>query len=420
MDRIYLDHNATTPVDPGVLEAMLPYFSGEFGNPSSIHSFGQKAHAAVGRAREAVAALIGARASEIVFTSGGTESNNAAIFGVVERALRTGNRQRKGEELHVITTAIEHHAVLHACQALERRGVRVTYLPPGSDGVIDPETIRRALRPETVLISVMHANNELGTLQPLQEISRIAAEAGVQFHTDAVQSAGKVAIDVRQLGVDLLSLSAHKFYGPKGAGALFVKRNVQIESLLYGGQSERGRRAGTENVPGIVGLGKAAELARATLDERASHQSMLRDNLERGLLDRISGARVNGDAERRIPNTCNLMFPGIDSESLVIALDLQGVACSAGAACSSGAVDPSHVLTAAGLTRDEARASIRLSVGQANTAAEITLAVELISAAVARQRGVQDVAAGRGSRPARQERQENVAPGPQKELTPAQ
>jgi cysteine desulfurase len=417
MNRIYLDHNATTPVDPGVLEAMLPYFSGEFGNPSSIHSFGQKAHAAVERAREAVAALVGARPSEIVFTSGGTESSNAAIFGVVERALRADNGRRKCEELHVITTAIEHHAVLHACHALEGRGMQITYVPVGREGIVDPEAVRRALRPETVLISVMHANNELGTLQPIETISQIAAEAGVQFHTDAVQSAGKVAIDVRRLGVDLLSLSAHKFYGPKGVGALFVKRNIQIEPLLYGGQSERGRRAGTENVPGIVGLGKAAELARATLDESASHQSTLRDSLERGLLERIAGARVNGHVESRIPNTCNLMLPGVDSESLVIALDLQDAACSAGAACSSGAVDPSHVLTAIGLTRDEARASIRLSVGQANTDAEIALAVELISAAVARQREVQDVAAGRGSRPARQE---NVVLGRRKELAPAQ
>jgi cysteine desulfurase len=392
MQRIYLDNNATTPLDPAVLEAMLPYFSGEFGNPSSIHFFGQRARAAVEQAREAVAALVGARAPEIVFTGGGTESDNAAIFGVVGRALPPRNDNPHAETagaparepVHVITTTIEHHAVLHTCRVLEQRGVSVTYLPVGRGGVLDPEEVRRALRPETVLISVMRANNETGVLQPIQEIARIAAEAGVRLHADAVQAAGKVPVDVRHLGVDLLSLSAHKFYGPKGVGALFVRKGVQIEPLLHGGPNERGRRAGTENVAGIVGLGKAAERALSNLGERTSQLSALRDRLERGLLERIPGARVNGDTAQRTPNTSNIMFPGVDSESLVIALDLQGLACSAGAACSSGAVDPSHVLTAMGLSSAEARASIRLSVGWTNTEADIAAALELIPAGVAR------------------------------------
>ena len=334
MQRIYLDHNATTPVDAAVLAAMLPYFSAECGNASSIHAFGQHAHAAVDRARAAVASLIGARPSEIVFTSGGTESDNAAIFGIA------APHATKAEKGHVITTAIEHHAVLHTCRALEQRGVCVTYLPVNRDGMVDPDDVRRALRPETLLISVMHANNELGTLQPITEIANIAAGAGVPFHSDAVQSAGKVPIDVTRMGVDLLSISGHKFGAPQGIGALFVKSKTKIEPLLHGGFNEGGRRAGTENVPGIVGLGKAAEIAAARLSESAPGAVLrittLRDRLEQGLLARIPESRVNGAGASRTPNTCNMLFPQIDSEALVIALDLQGLACSAGAACSSG------------------------------------------------------------------------------------
>jgi cysteine desulfurase len=393
---IYLDHNATTPVASEVLEAMLPYLGPEFGNPSSAHSVGQRAGHAVERARESVAALIGARASEIVFTSGGTEADNCAIFGLVSlknlsaatRGLKESGRESGTPLLHVITTAIEHDAVLNACRALEARGVAVTFVPVGSDGVVSPDAIRSAIRPETVLISVMHANNEIGTVQPIDEISRIAAEAHIRFHTDAVQSAGKIPVDVKRLGVDLLSLSAHKFYGPKGAGALFIKKGVELDPLLHGGQNERGRRAGTENVPAIVGFGKACELARQNFADTSSHLSTLRDRLEAGLLARIPGARVNGDPSRRVPNTSSLMLPGADSESLVIALDLAGLACSAGAACSSGAVDPSHVLTAIGLTPAEARSSVRFSLGRATTPEEIDRALELIPAAVARQRNV--------------------------------
>ena len=385
MQRIYLDHNATTPVHPLVLEAMLPYLASEFGNPSSAHYFGQRASQAIEGAREAVAALIGARSSEIVFTSGGTEADNAAILGVVGRAQRT-QKQSGQSPLHMITTAIEHAAVLNACHVLEARGVSVTYVPAGRDGIVSLDAIRSALRPETALISVMHANNEIGTLQPIEQIGQIAAEADIPFQTDAVQSAGKIPIDVNRFGVDLLSLSAHKFYGPKGVGALFVRKGVEIDPLLYGGGNERGRRAGTENVAAIVGLGKACELACGNMAEASTHLCELRNRLEEGLLARIHGTRVNGDPARRVPNTSSLVLPGVESESLVIALDLAGLACSAGAACSSGAVDPSHALTAIGLTPAEARATLRFSVGRANTREEIDKALELIPVAVTRQR----------------------------------
>jgi cysteine desulfurase len=383
MRRIYFDHNATTPVDPAVLAEMIPYLSAEYGNASSVHSFGQRARGAVERAREQVAALIGANPAEIVFTSGGTESDNAAICGIAGAATAAGKR------VHIITSAIEHAAVLHTCQALARKpGTEVTYLPVSADGVVDPNEVRRALRPETALITVMHANNELGTLQPIEEIGRIAAEAGVTFHTDAVQTAGKVSVDVGRLGVQLLSLSAHKICGPKGAGALYVRKGMRLAPLMYGGHSERDRRAGTENVPGIAGFGKAAELARAHLRDEGIRLGGLRDRLQQGLLERVPGARVNGGAVARTPNTCNMLFPGVESESLVIALDLQGIACSAGAACSSGATDPSHVLEAIGLSSSDARGSLRLSLGSNNTDEEITSALEIIPTVVASHRGV--------------------------------
>jgi cysteine desulfurase len=372
--RIYLDNNATTPVDREVLNAMLPYFDHDFGNASSIHSVGQQARGAVERAREFVAALLGAKPAEMVFTSGGTEADNLAIFGVVTVA--------GAAKKHVITTRIEHHAVLHACQALERQGVAVSYLPVGRDGVLEPGEVRRALRPETLLITVMHANNELGTIQPIEEVGRIAAEADVWFHTDAVQSAGKLPLDVGKLGVDLLSISAHKIYGPKGVGALFVRAGTPLEPQLHGGHHERDRRPGTENVPGIAGLGKAAELARERLSADVQRIAKLRDRLEAGLLAAIPQARVNGNRSLRVPNTTNLTIPHAEGESLVIALDLKGVACSAGAACSSGAVDPSHVLTAIGLPPEDARASARFSVGRRNTVEEIEFALGVIPGVV--------------------------------------
>jgi cysteine desulfurase len=380
MARIYLDHNATTAVDPAVLDAMLPYFSSDFGNASSIHTFGQRARAAVETAREQVAALLNTRPQEIVFTSGGTESDNHAIFGVA-KALLPG---RAGT--HIITTTIEHEAVLNACQALEKQGVGVTYLPVNREGVLNLEDLRGALRPETVLITVMHANNELGTIQPLAEIGRIAAEADVYFHTDAVQSAGKIPVDVKALQLDLLSISGHKFYAPKGVGALFIKSGTRLRQLLYGGHHQRGFRPGTENVAGIVGLGKAAELARLTPEKDAARISRLRDTLEQGILARVPDSRVNSASAPRTPNTTNILFPGLEGEALIITLDLKGLACSTGAACSSGAVEPSHVLTAIGLPAPEARASIRFSLGRHTTESEIAAALEIIPAAVAHLR----------------------------------
>jgi cysteine desulfurase len=376
MKRIYLDHNATTPIEPEVLEAMVPYLSAEFGNAASIHSFGQRTRAAVETARESVAALIGTRAQEIVFTSGGTESDNHAIFGIVQAA--------GGRDKHVITTTIEHEAVLNTCQALEKQGVSVTYLSVDRDGLIDLEALRRAIRPETVLITIMHANNELGTVQPLDEIGRIAAD--LYFHTDAVQSAGKLPIDVKTMGVDLLSLSGHKFYAPQGIGALYIKSGTRLRQLLYGGHHQRGFRPGTENVAGIVGLGKAAEMARAALAQDAKRISALRDKLEHGLLAHVPDSSVNGARAPRTPNTTNLLFPGLEGEALVIALDLKGLACSTGAACSSGALEPSHVLTAIGLLPEEARASLRFSLGRHTTAEDIDFALQVVPAAVAQLR----------------------------------
>jgi cysteine desulfurase len=431
MKRVYFDCNATTAVEPSVVEAMLPYLAGEFGNASSIHGFGQRARGAVETAREQVAALIGARAQEIVFTSGGTEADNHAIFGVVRaaiadkraagaaiadkrnarRAIANENDGRSGGETghgsrggssdlamqypnrmlapklaHIVTTTIEHEAVLNACQALEKEDVEVTYSEVDRDGRVDPEAIRRAVRAETVLITVMHANNELGRVQPLEEIGAVAAEANVYFHSDAVQSAGKVFIDVGAMKIDLLSISGHKMYGPKGVGALYVRGGTRVQQLMYGGHHQRGFRPGTENVAGIVGLGKAAEIARGALAGDAERVGKLRDELERGLIERVAEARVNGAGGARTPNTANITFSGIDGEALVIALDLKGLACSTGAACSSGAVEPSHVLTAIGLSAEEARGTLRFSIGRHTTAEEIAFALEVIPGAVAKLR----------------------------------
>jgi cysteine desulfurase len=365
---------------------MLPFFSGEYGNASSIHTFGQKARAAVETAREQVAALIGARPQEMVFTSGGTEADNHAIFGIVAgSAAKTTEPSRSDtQSRYIITSAIEHEAVLNSCQALEKRGARVTYIPVDQEGHIDLDMLRDALqhRSGTQLVTVMHANNELGTVQPLQEIGRIAADADVYFHTDAVQSAGKIPIDVNALGVDLLSISGHKLYAPKGIGALYIRGGTRLQQFLYGGHHQRGARPGTENVPGIVGLGAAAEIARKSLAEDAQRISALRDMLERGLLERVPHSRANGAGAPRTPNTTNITFPGIEGEALVIALDLKGLACSTGAACSSGAVEPSHVLTAIGLPPEDARASLRFSLGRHTTAADIDFALQIVPAAV--------------------------------------
>jgi len=385
MKRVYLDYNATTPVEPEVLDAMLPYFSAEFGNASSIHNFGQQARAAVETAREQVAALIGARAQEIFFTSGGTESDNHAIFGIVSLSFPSSLSSTSCRS-HIITSLVEHEAVLNACQALEKQGVGVSYLPVDQDGLIDPQDLQAALRKETMLITIMHANNELGTVQPLEEIGRVAKQADVYFHSDAVQSAGKIPIDVNQLQLDLLSLSGHKLYAPKGIGALYVRGGTRLRQLLYGGHHQRGVRPGTENVAGIVGLGKAAEIARRSLANDAKRLAALRDQLEHGLLNRVAYARINGARAVRTPNTANLVFPGVEGEALLIALDLKGLACSTGAACSSGAVEPSHVLMAIGLPAEEARASLRFSLGRHTTQADVDFALQIIPAVVAQLR----------------------------------
>jgi len=378
MKRVYLDYNATTPVAPEVLAAMLPYFCVEYGNASSIHTFGQRARGAVEEARESVAALLGAAPAEIMFSSGGTESNNHAIFGLVGAASRKSK--------HVITSAIEHSAVLDPCRALEKQGVAVTYLPVDGEGLVNPEDVRRAIRPDTVLITIMLANNELGTIEPIAEIGKIAAEAHVTLHTDAIQAAGKIPIDVAKLGVHLLSISAHKLYGPKGVGALYVRKGTYLEPLLYGGHSERDRRPGTEDVTSIAGLGKAADLALTHMRTEGPRLKALRDRLENGLVERISHARVNGSRAPRVPNTANLTLPFIEGEAMVIALDLRGLACSTGAACSSGAVEPSHVLTAIGLAPEDARATLRLSLGRQTTDEEIDFALETIPPVIERLR----------------------------------
>jgi len=384
MNRVYLDFNATTPVEPAIFDAMLPYFSAEFANAASIHTPGQRARAAVETAREQVAALIGARPQEIVFNSGGTESDNHAIFGIASSSFTSSTSLTSPP--HIITTAIELEAVLNTCQALEKEGVRVTYLPTDHHGQIDLDDLRHAITKETVLVTIMHANNELGTVQPLEEIGRIAKESDVYFHTDAVQSAGKIPINVNVLQVDLLSMSGHKLYAPKGIGALYVRGGTRLRQLLFGGHHQRGFRPGTENVAGIVGLGKAAEIARQSLADDSQRISALRDKLQQGLLQRVPQSRVNGGAAPRTPNTTNIVFPGVEGEALLIALDLKGLACSTGAACSSGAVEPSHVLTAIGLPPEEARASLRFSLGRHTTSADIDFALDVVPAAVSQLR----------------------------------
>jgi cysteine desulfurase len=373
MNRVYLDYNATTPVDPVVLDAMLPYFTANFANASSIHTPGQRARNAVETAREQVAALIGANPKEVVFTSGGTESDNHAIFGILNPAL---------PRAHIVTTAIEHEAVLNACQQTEKRGAQVTYLPVDKNGQIDPPQLKSAIRPETILITVMHANNELGTIQPLEEIGKIAKEADIYFHTDAVQSIGKIPVDVTALAVDLLSLSGHKIYAPKGIGALYVKGGTHLQQFLYGGHHQRGARPGTENVAGIVGLGAAAAIAKKTQAAEAERIGKLRDHLEQELVKVVPDSRINGASAARLPNTSNITFPGLEGEALLISLDLKGLAISTGAACSSGAVEPSHVLTAIGLSPEDARASLRFSLGRQTTREEIEQALTIIPAAV--------------------------------------
>jgi cysteine desulfurase len=383
MRRVYLDSNATTPVLPEVFEAMRPFYLDGFGNASSIHHHGQHARAAVEHARESVARLLNCRAAEVIFTSGGTEGDNFALSGL----LRAGD--------HLITSTIEHHAVLNTAEALAKRGVAVTHVPVDGRGLVDPEDVRRAIQPNTKLISIMMANNETGVLQPVEEIGKIATEADVYFHTDAVQAAAKVEIDVKKIGYDLLSISGHKMHAPQGTGALFVSKGTLIEPMFYGGNHERQRRAGTENLPGIVGLGAAAEIAREGLANGSMQRlGALRDRLENAIL-KLDETLVNGAGAPRVPNTTNIQINHIEGEALVIALDLKGVAVSTGAACSSGAIEPSHVLTAMGLTPDQARSSIRFSLGKHNTEADVDFAVSVIPEVVERLRSISPVYAGK-------------------------
>jgi cysteine desulfurase len=374
MRRVYLDSNATTPLLPEVLEEQRPYFVERFGNASSIHQQGQGARAAVEHGREQVAALLNCRASEVVFTSGGTEGDNLALFGMVTA----------GD--HIITSAIEHHAVLHACRRLEALGCQVTYLPVDGQCLVNPDDVRRALRPATKLITIMMANNETGAIQPVQAIGRIAVEADVWFHTDAVQAAGKIQIDVNRINCDLLSISSHKFHGPQGAGALFVRRGTLLQPLFYGGRHERGRRAGTENVAGIVGMGKAAEIARADLRTMETRIGGWRDRIENTVLQAIEATGVNAAGAPRTPNTANIWFDWIEGEALVIALDLKGFAVSTGTACSSGATEPSHVLTAMSLSPERARGSMRFSLGKQNTDQDVDEFLAVLPEVLARLR----------------------------------
>jgi cysteine desulfurase len=380
MRRVYLDNNATTPVLPEVLTAMQPFFTEHFGNASSIHHYGQETRAAVERARESVAGLLGCRASEVVFTSGGTEADNLAIFGLAQSAglVQPGD--------HIISSTIEHHAVLNSVKHLQEIGHEVTFVPVDGRGLVNPDDVRRAIRPNTKLISIMMANNETGVIQPVEEIGKIAAGADVYFHTDAVQAAGKVPLNVNTIGCDLLSISGHKFHAPQGVGALYVRKGTILEAMMRGGRHERSRRAGTENVAGIVGLGKASEIAQTGLQNGdVAKMAAMRDRLERTLLE-IEVTGVNGAGAPRVPNTSSIYFDHIEGEALIIALDLKGLAVSTGAACSSGALEPSHVLTAMGLSADRARASIRFSLGKQNTDADINYAVELLPAAITRLR----------------------------------
>ena len=381
MQRIYLDHNATTPLLPEVIDRMTGTLREEFGNPSSVHHFGQQAKAAIDEARTEVATLLSADPSEVLFTSGGTESDNIAIRGAAEALEATGRR-------HLIASSIEHEAVLNTLKALAKRGWRTTLLTVDQTGIVAPDALRAALADDTALVSVMHANNEIGTIQPIAELARIAHDRGALFHTDAVQSAAKLPVSVRSLGVDMLSISAHKFYGPKGVGALWIRRGLRVLPLLTGGRQERSRRAGTENVAGIVGMGVAARIARGKMADEGTRLSALRDRLEAEILAAVPGTAVNGAREPRVPNTTNVSFDRVEAESLLIALDLEGIAVSTGSACSSGTLEPSHVLKAMGFNAHRAQNSIRFSLGASSTDAEIDRVIAVLPKMVEKLRSL--------------------------------
>jgi cysteine desulfurase len=380
MKRIYLDYAATTPTHPDVVKAMLPYFTEAFGNPSSIHSYGQEAKGAIEEARVKVASLISARGEEIVFTSGGTGADNFAIKGVAFANESRGN--------HIITSSVEHHAVIETCKFLERRGFRVTYLPVDGYGLVDLDDVRKAITDKTILISVMRANNEMGTIEPIAEIDKIAKEAGVYFHTDAVQAVGHIPVDVNELGVDLLSMSAHKLYGPKGVGALYIRKGTKLTPFMHGGEQERRRRASTENVPGIVGFGKAAELARQEMSEEAERLTCLRDRLIKGLLEQIDHTRLNGHPIMRLPNNVNVSVDFVEGESMLLNLDLEGICASTGSACSSSSLEPSHMLLAIGLSHEQAHGSLRFSLGKWTTEEEIERVLDVLPSVVAKLRAM--------------------------------
>jgi len=379
-----MDHGATTPVDPEVVDAMLPYFTDGFGNASSLHSFGREAAGALARSRQQVAELIGAKPEEIIFTSGGTESDNLAIKGIAYRNLNRGK--------HIITSTIEHPAVLNTCAYLEKTGFEITYVPVNSDGIVDVRILEEAVRDDTILVTVMHANNEIGTIQPISEISKITKEKEIYFHTDAVQSAGKIPVNVDELGVDLLSLSAHKIHGPKGVGALYVRKGTGIQAITHGGGHEGHLRAGTENIPGIMGFAKAASLAKERLVEDAKYLTQLRDLLVKTVLGSIDNVYLTGHPTKRLPNNVNLMFTSIEGESMLLSLDMKGIAVSTGSACSSKSLEPSHVLTAIGLKPEDLHGSLRITLGRGNTREEVDYVVESLREVVEKLRAMSPVA----------------------------
>ena len=381
MKRIYMDHAATTSTDVEVVKAMEPYFTLKYGNPNSIHSFGQEAREAVEEARGKVAHLIGANPVEIVFTAGGTEADNHAIKGIAWANQNKGN--------HIITSKIEHHAVLHSCQFLEKQGFKVTYLPVDKYGLINPEDVKKAITNKTILVTIMHANNEIGTIEPIKEIAKIVKEVGVYFHTDSVQTVGHIPIDVNDLGVDMLSMSGHKFYGPNGIGVLYLRKGTKVISLIDGGSQEKNRRAGTENVAGIVGLGKAAELAEKRLAlSKEDKVAKMRDKLIKGIMDKIENVRLNGHPTNRLPGNANLCFEFIEGESMLLNLDMQGVAASSGSACTSGSLEASHVLLAIGLPPEIAHGSLRLTLGKDNTDEEIDYVIDILPGIIEKLRAL--------------------------------